>query len=120
LFFAANDRSHLICLKLGDGDSLDLSIVEAATRASSFLQSAMNGIPGNSFYPRYHGLVHALDAEGGNLIEGGATMLESMVWRTGIRAERLTASTATISTTPPPVSSVESVTNDVPGTGFSR
>jgi hypothetical protein len=37
------------CLKLSDGDSLYFSIVEAATRADSPLQLAMNGIPGDSF-----------------------------------------------------------------------
>ena len=75
---------------------------------------------GDSLYPSYCGLVQALDAERGNLIEGGATMLEPMVWRAGVRVERLTAGTATISTTPPAVGSVESVADDVSGTGFSR
>ena len=40
-------------------------------------------------------------------------------FRAGVRAERLTASTATISTTPPPPGLIESVANDVSGTGFS-
>jgi hypothetical protein len=80
--------------------------------ACSPLQPAMDGIPGDSLYPNYRGLVQALDAERGNLIEDGATMLEPMVWRAGVRAERLTARTATISTTPPAVGSVESVADD--------
>ena len=110
---------NFICLKLSDGDSLYFSIVAAATRPGSPLQPAMNGIPGDSLYPSYRGLVQALDAEGGDLIEGGATMLESMVWRTGVRAEGLTAATAAISTTPSKIGFVESVANDVSGTGFS-
>jgi len=120
LFLATDDRTNLVCLKFSDGVSGCLSIVEAATRACSPLQPALNGIPGDSLYPSYRGLVQALDAERGNLIEGGATMLEPMVWRAGVRAERLTAGTATISTTPPAVGSVESVADDVSGTGLSR
>jgi hypothetical protein len=54
------------------------------------------------------------------LIESCATVLESMAGRAGIRAECLTASAAMISTTSPPLGFVESVANDVSGTGFSR
>ena len=43
-----------------------------------------------------------------------------MVGRAGIRAESLAASAATISTAPPPFGFVESVADDVSGTGFSR
>ena len=43
-----------------------------------------------------------------------------MAGRAGIGAEFLTASAATISTTPPPLGFVESVANDVSETGFSR
>jgi len=80
----------------------------------------MNGISGDSLYPSYRGLAQAFDAESGYFIESGATMLKPMVWRAGVRAERLTAGTATISTTPPAVGSVESVADDVSGAGFSR
>ena len=44
----------------------------------------MNGIPGDLFYPSNRGLVQALDPEGGDLIEGRAMMLESIIWRTGV------------------------------------
>ena len=60
-----------------------------------------NGIPGDLLYPSNRGLVQALDAEGGDLIEGRATMLESMVWRTGVRAECLSATPAPVWTTLP-------------------
>jgi hypothetical protein len=37
LFLVVDDRTNLICLKFCDGDSIDLSIVETATSAGSFL-----------------------------------------------------------------------------------
>jgi ABC-type phosphate transport system substrate-binding protein len=77
------------------------------------LQPAMNGIPGDSFHPSNGGLVQALYAERGDLIEGRTTMLESVVWRTGVRAERPAAITATISTTPPQIGFVESVADNI-------
>jgi hypothetical protein len=101
LFLVVDDRTDLIRLKLCDRDSIDSSIVEAATRAGSFLEPAMNGIPGDLLYPSNRGLVQALDAEGGDLIEGRATMLESMVWRTGVRAECLPTTSAPVSTALP-------------------
>jgi hypothetical protein len=73
LFLAVDDRTDLIRLKLCDRDSIHSSIVEAATRADSFLDPAMDGIPGDLLYPSNRGLVQALDAEGGDLIEGRAT-----------------------------------------------
>jgi hypothetical protein len=51
LFLVVDDRTDLIRLKLCDGDSIDSSIVEAATRAGGFLEPAMNGIPGDLLYP---------------------------------------------------------------------
>src|SRR5437773_515862 len=48
LFLATDDRTNLVCLKFSDGVSGCLSIVEAATRACSPLQPAMNGIPRDS------------------------------------------------------------------------
>jgi len=79
----------------------------------------MNGIPGDSLYPSYGGLVQALDAERGDIIEGRATMLESMVWRSGVRAERLTASPTPESTPFPRLGYVEAEADDASGTGFS-
>ena len=61
----------------------------------------MNGIPGDLLYPSNRGLVQALDPEGGDLIEGRAMMLESMVWRTGVRAECLPTTSAPVSTALP-------------------
>ena len=80
----------------------------------------MNGIPGDSHYPGYRGLVQALDAERGDLIEGRATMLESMVWRSGVRAERLTASPTPESTPFPRLGCIETKADDAPGTNCSR
>jgi hypothetical protein len=80
----------------------------------------MNLIPAGPLYPSNRGLVQAFDTEGGDLIDGRATMLESTVWRTGVRAERLSVSSATISTTRPPSGFIESVANDVSGNGLWR
>ena len=80
----------------------------------------MNGIPGDSLYPGYRGLVQALDAERGDLIEGRATMLKSMVWRCGVRAERLTASPTPESTPFPGLGRIETKADDAPGTNFSQ
>ena len=95
-------------------------MVEATTAVGCSFEPAIDGIPGDSLYASNCGLVQALDAQGGGLIESGATVLESMIWRTSVQAKRLPASTATISTTPPPVGSVESMANDVSGIGLSR
>jgi hypothetical protein len=80
----------------------------------------MNGIPGDSLYSSYSRFVQALDAERGDLIESCATVLEPMVGRAGIRAECLSASPASITTTLPPLGFVETEANDVSGSGFSR
>jgi hypothetical protein len=48
-----DDRANLICLKLRDGDSRYLSIVNPATKGGCFFQLAMNCIPGDSLYPSY-------------------------------------------------------------------
>jgi hypothetical protein len=42
-------------------------------------EPASDCIPGNLLYSGDCGLVQALDAQGGNFVEGRATMLESMV-----------------------------------------
>jgi hypothetical protein len=90
-----------------------LLIVETATRGSCLFKPAIDRIAGNSLYRSNRGLIQFLDAEIGNLIEGRASVLDSMVWYTGIGAGRLAASAATISTTTPPLGFVESVADDV-------
>ncbi len=80
----------------------------------------MNGIPGDALYPSDRRLVQTLDAESGDVIKGRATMLESMVWRGGVRAERLTASPTPESTPFPRLGCIETKADDAPGTGFSR
>jgi hypothetical protein len=46
--------------------------------------------------------------------------LESIVWCTGVRAERLLTNPAQISTTLPGVGLVEAMEDDASGTGISR
>jgi hypothetical protein len=79
VFLAADDRPNLVSLKLRDCESCYSSIVEPTTRISCLFEPASNGIPGDLLYPCDCRLVHALDAECGNFIEGRPTMLESMV-----------------------------------------
>ena len=76
--------------------------------------------PKNSRLQKHRRFVQALDAEHGYLIEGCATMMESIVWRTTVPAERLEANTATLLTTHSPHGFTESAANDVSGAGFSR
>jgi hypothetical protein len=80
----------------------------------------MNGIAGDSLYPSYRGLVQAFGAERGDLIEGCATMSESTVWRSSVRAERLTASPTLESTPFPRLGCIETKADDARGTKFSR
>ena len=77
----------------------------------------MNGIPGDSLYPGYCGFVQSFDAEDGDFIEGGATMLESMIRGIGIPAEGPSATDASISPSTSPIGFIESVTNDCSGIG---
>ena len=80
----------------------------------------MNGIPGDSLYPSYRGLVQALDAERGDLIKDRATVLESVVRCAGVGAKRPSTSPTPGSTPFPQLGYVEAEADDAPGTGFSR
>jgi len=60
------------------------------TRFGGPFEPAIDGIPGDLLDASNGGLVQAFDAEGGNLVEGRATMLEPMVRCPGVRAEGLT------------------------------
>jgi len=118
VFLAADDpdRPNLVSLKLHDGECSYFSIVEPTRKSGSLFQPAIDGIPG---YPLYSGdsrLVQALDAECDNFVERRATVLESMVRRTSVRAECLSATSAQISTTLSRASLVEAVANDVSDT----
>jgi hypothetical protein len=62
----------------------------------------------------------ARDAQSRDFIKGGAPELESMIMHTGVRAERLPADPALVSTTLPPRGLVETVTDNASGSGFSR
>ena len=72
----------------------------------------MDRVPGNSFDSSDGGLIHALDTEGGDFIEPGPTVLESIVGSPVCRAKRLPASPAPIATTLPPSGRVDGVAND--------
>jgi hypothetical protein len=96
------------------------AIVESMTGFGGSFEPAIDRIPGDSLDASNGGLVQAFDAEGGNLAEGRATMLESMVRRRSAHAEGLAASLAPVSTTPPPFRPVEAVADDPSGSGLSQ
>ena len=80
----------------------------------------MDCIPGNALDSSDDRLVQALDTEGGNLIEDRMPVLESVIRCPDCRAERLSTSLATVSTSFPPSSRVEAMANDGSGDAFSR
>ena len=73
------------------------------TRFGGPCEPAINRIPGDSLDASNGGLVQAFDAEGGNLVEGRATMLEAVIDRATVPAEGLAAPGAseTASAAPP-------------------
>jgi len=50
MFFVADDRANLVCLKLLDGEGSYFSIVEPTTKMGCLFEPASNGIPRNSLY----------------------------------------------------------------------
>jgi hypothetical protein len=112
MFFVSDNRLKLVCLKLHDGECSYFSIVEPTTKGGCLFKPAIDGIPGDPLYSGDSRLVQTLDAECGNFIEGRATVLESIVRRTGFRAECFSATPAQISTTLRRASLVEAVAND--------
>jgi hypothetical protein len=117
---ATDDGTNLVSLQFLHSQARDPSRVESMTRFGGPFEPAIDGIPGDLLDARNGGLVPAFDTEGGDLVEGRATILESMVRRRGRRAEGLAASPAAVATTPPPFRPVEAVTHDSSGSGFSR
>jgi hypothetical protein len=88
------------------------------TRVGGAFEPAIDGIPADLLDTSDRRLIQAFDAEDGDLVEGRATMFESLVRRPGVGAEGLTASLASVSTTPSPFCPVEAVTHDSSGSGF--
>ena len=83
--------------------------IEAAARVCSFSQPAINRIPGDSLYSSNRRFVQPFNTHAGDYGKGHATVLEPMPGRAGIGTECLSASAATMSTTPPPLGFVKSV-----------
>src|SRR5688572_21196514 len=115
MFFVADDRPNLVPLRFRNGKSSYLASIEPTTRMGCPFKPSSDGIPGHPLYPGDRTLVQALDAESGNFVEGCATVLESMVRRSGVRAKCLSPSSAPVSTVPPGVGAVEAVADDVSG-----
>jgi hypothetical protein len=66
-------------------------IVESITAFGGPYEPAIDRIPGDSLDTSDGRLVQAFDAQGGDLVEGRATMLQSMLRRRGVHAEGLAA-----------------------------
>jgi hypothetical protein len=62
----ADDRAHLVCLKLRDGEGSYFSIVEPTTKLGCLFEPSSDGIPGDLLYPCDRRFVQALDAQCGN------------------------------------------------------
>jgi hypothetical protein len=101
MFFVAGNRPNLVRLKLRNRECSYFSIIEPTTKVGCPFEPAIDGIPGDLLYPGDRRFVQALDAECGNIVEGCATVLESMVRRSCVRAECLPASSAPVSTALP-------------------
>jgi len=99
--FTLDDRSHLVGLKLRGPEPGCLLIVEATAVVARFFQPAIDSIPADVLDSGDSRLVQAFDAESRNLIKGGAAMLEPIVRRPGIGAERFLACLTALSTTFP-------------------
>ena len=120
LLLALGDRSDLVGLKLRGPEPGCVLIVEATTGVARFFQPAIDSIPADVLDSGDRRLVQAFDAQSRNLIKGGAAVLEPIVRRPGIGAERFLACLASVSTTPSPTSLIETKTDDLSGSGFSR
>jgi hypothetical protein len=53
MFFVADDRPNLVCLKLNGGESNYFSIVEPTTKMGCFFEPSIDGIPGDAFPVRW-------------------------------------------------------------------
>lgn len=93
---AASERADLVCLNLGDIELCDGRVVELAAARCCPLQPAIYGIPADPFHSSDGRLVHALDTERGDLVEGAATMLKAVVRGVYGGAEGLAACLAAI------------------------
>jgi hypothetical protein len=83
-------------------------------------EPSSDGIPGDLLYPCECRLVQALDAERGDFVEGRATVLESIVWRTGVPAEMSSHKSGTDIEDASQSWSVEAMEDHASGTGISR
>ena len=114
VFFVADDRPNPVSLKLRDGESCYFRSLNRRHEWAAFSSHRATVFQAICF-TRAIELVQALDAECGNFVEDCATMLESMVRRSGVRAKCLPASPAPVTTALPLGGVVEAVANDISG-----
>ena len=79
LLFAAGDRANLVGLELSNIEPTDRLVVESSTPRRCSLEPTVDCIPGESLDAGDRRLVHPFDAEGGDLVESAASMLEPVV-----------------------------------------
>ena len=120
MFFVADDRPNLVRLKLRNGECSYLSSIEPTTEWAALSSQRATVFQAIRFTRAIADLFRPSTLSRGNFVEGCATVLESMVRRSGVRAKCLPASSAPVSTAPPGVGAVEAVTNDVSGAGIFR
>ena len=113
------DRADLVSLEFCCFELRDRLGIELSTTRCRSLKPAINRVPRDSLHPRYGRLAHALNAQGRDLVEGRATMLETIVGRAACRAERGSAAVATVSTTLSRLRFVKAVADNIAGTHFS-
>jgi hypothetical protein len=115
-----DDRFDFVCLKLHHREFFYFSVVETTAPDPGSFQPAMDCIPGDSLTRANGRLVQTLDTERRDFIEGSATVLKSIIGCPGRRVECLPTSWALVATTLPPLSLVETVTDNASCNEFSR
>ena len=113
MILCSDYRADFVGLERADVNVDDGAVIESPTTFSRFLQPPCNGLSSDSLDSGNAGFTDAFHTECGNLVEHPAAMRESVVWRAFCRTERLSATTAALSTMLPRLGLVESVTGDV-------
>ena len=107
------ERPDLVRLKLYEFVSSRLEVVELTGKCSGPFQPAGNRVPRYAFDPCDRRLAEAFDAHHYHFIKGLSTVLESVIWGSGSKAEGFAAGFATIPAFPAPFESHERMAYDV-------
>ena len=91
----------------------DCLVIELSTTRRRSLKPAIHRVPRDSLHASDGRLAHALNAQGRDLVEGQAAMLETIVGCVPHRTERLSACRAAIATASSRSRLVEAVSDDI-------